>query len=261
VFWKVPRQERESRIATRVTVVHIGARPNLHVMISLARDVRFALRSARRSPGFTLVALVTLAVGIGAATATFSVANAIVLRPLPVHDQDRVLVLWAKQRDFAHVPVRWVEIDRYARESRAFERVGGIDYNGAWTWAMSERGQPAPVKGTWVTGDLFRVLGAVPQVGRLIERTDDVANAPPVAVISDGLWRRRYGADTSVVGRVLDYEGRRFTIIGVAPRGFDYPHGIDLWSAVLPFSPEAASDTAPGSLDIVPPVSSCSSRA
>ena len=231
--------------------MHIGARLSLPVMTSLARDIRFALRSARRSPAFTVVALVTLAVGIGAATATFSVANAIVLRPLPVHDQDRVLVLWAKQRDFAHVPVRWAEVDRYARESRAFERVGGIDYNGAWTWAMSERGQPAPVKATWVTGDLFRVLGAVPQVGRLIERTDDIPNAPPVAVISDDLWRRRYGADSSVVGRVLDYEGRRFTIIGVAPRGFDYPQGIDLWSAVLPFSPDAASDTAPGSLDIV----------
>ena len=97
-----------------------------HVMTSLARDIRFALRSARRSPGFTVVALVTLAVGIGAATATFSVANAILLRPLPVHDQDRVLVMWAKQRDFAHVPVRWAEIDRYARETRAFELWGNL---------------------------------------------------------------------------------------------------------------------------------------
>jgi hypothetical protein len=220
-------------------------------MHSVGQDIRFAVRFALRFRAFTGVALITLAVGIGTATATFSVANAIVLRPLPVRAQDRVVVMWAKQRDFAHVPVRWAEIDRFARESRAFERVAGIDYNGAWTWAMFERGQPAPVSATWVTGDFFQVLGIVPQVGRTIERTDDVPGAPPVAVISDGLWRRRYGADSGVVGRALDYEGKRFTIVGVAPRGFEYPHGVELWSAVVPFFPDVRSDTAAGSLDIV----------
>ena len=220
-------------------------------MQSVGQDIRFAARFALRSRAFTAVALLTLAVGIGTATATFSVANAIVLRPLPVRAQDRVVVMWAKQRDFAHVPVRWAEIQRFASESRAFEGVAGIDYNGAWTWAMFERGQPAPVAGTWVTGNFFQVLGVIPQVGRMIERTDDVPGAPLVAVITDGLWRRRYGADSSVVGRALDYEGKRFTIVGVAPRGFEYPHGVEMWSAVVPFFPDVRSDTATGSLDIV----------
>ena len=82
------------------------------------------------------MAVATLAVGIGVSTAAFSVANAILLRPLPVHEQERVVVMWAKQRDFAHVPLRWTGIDRYARETRAFERVGGVDYDGARTLAM-----------------------------------------------------------------------------------------------------------------------------
>ncbi|HUQ82343.1 MAG TPA: ABC transporter permease [Gemmatimonadaceae bacterium] len=220
-------------------------------MHSVGQDIRFAMRSARRFRAFTATALGTLAIGIGAATATFSVANGIVLRPLPVREQDRIVVMWARQRDFAHVPVRWAEIERFGRESRAFERVGGIDYNGAWTWAMSDAGQPAPIKGTWVTGDLFHVLGVVPQVGRMIERSDDVASAPLVAVISDGLWRRRYGADSGVVGRLLDYEGKRFTIVGVAPRGFEYPEGVELWSALVPFAPDVRADTATGSFDMV----------
>jgi len=219
-------------------------------MDGLRHDVRFALRSFRRSPAFSLVAVLTLATGIGVATATFTVANGIVFRPLPVREQDRVIVLWSKQRDFAHVPVRWADVDRFASESRVFEAVAGIDYNGAWTWAMSDRGEPAPIKGTWVTGDFFRVLGVVPQLGRVIERSDDVPNAPNVAVITDGLWRRRYGADTAVIGRPLAFEGKQFTIIGVAPRGFEYPQGVELWSAVVPFFPGAQSDTAPGSLDV-----------
>ena len=106
-------------------------------MDALWHDVRFASRSFRRSPTFTLLSIATLAVGIGVATATFTVANGILFRPLPVRAQDRVIVMWAKQRDFAHVPLRWSDIDRFGRETRAFERVAGIDYNGAWTWAIS----------------------------------------------------------------------------------------------------------------------------
>jgi putative ABC transport system permease protein len=195
--------------------------------------------------------VLTLGVGIGASTAAFSVADGIVFRPLPVRDEGRLVVMWAKQRDFAHVPMRWADVDRYAAETRAFERVGGVDYNGTWTWAMSDRGTPAPIKGTWVTGDFFAVLDVTPQVGRMIMKSDDVPNAPCVAVISDALWRTRFGSDASIVGRTLTYDGKQVTIVGVAPRGFEYPKGVELWSAVLAFSPDTRSDSASGSLDVV----------
>ena len=220
-------------------------------METLRHDLRFAVRSIRRAPGFAAVACLTLAIGIGAVTATFSVASGLLLRPLPLPSQDRVIVLWAKQRDFAHVPLRWSDVDRYGKESRAFARIAGIDYNGAWTWALSDRGEPVPAKGTFVTGGLFETLGIVPQLGRNINAGDDVPNAPRVAVISDALWRRRYGADSSIIGRVLEFDRKQITIVGVAPRGFEYPHGVELWAAMLPFSPNAQSNSAGGSLDLV----------
>src|SRR5690348_16936631 len=179
------------------------------MMESLRHDLRFAVRSIRRAPGFAVVACLTLAIGIGAVTATFSVASGLLLRPLPLPAQDRVIVMWAKQRDFAHVPLRWSDVDRYGKESRAFARIAGIDYNGAWTWALSDRGEAVPAKGTFVTGGLFETLGIVPQLGRIINASDDVPNAPRVAVISDALWRRRYGGDSSIIGRVLEFDRKQ----------------------------------------------------
>ena len=220
-------------------------------MESLRNDLRFAVRSIRRAPGFAIVACLTLAVGIGAVTATFSVANGLLLRPLPLPAQDRVIVMWAKQRDFAHVPLKWSDIDRYGKESRAFARVAGIDYNGTWTWALSERGEAVPAKGTFVTGGLFQALGIMPQLGRVIDAADDVPNAPRVAVISDALWRRRYGADSGVIGRVLDFDRKPITIVGVAPRGFEYPLGVEFWTPVRAFAPNVPSDSIPSSLDLV----------
>ena len=220
-------------------------------MESLRHDLRFALRSIRRTPGFAAIACLTLAIGIGAVTATFSVARGLLLRPLPLPAEDRVIVMWAKQRDFAHVPLKWTDVDRYGKESRAFQRVAGLDYNGTWTWALSDRGEAVPAKGTFVTGGLFRTLGIRPQLGRMITESDDVPNAARVAVISDALWRRRYAADSGIVGRVLEFDRKQITIVGVAPRGFEYPHGVEFWVPALPFSPNAATDSAPGSLDLV----------
>jgi predicted permease len=220
-------------------------------MESLLHDLRFALRAIRRAPGFAAVACLTLAIGIGAVTATFSVASGLLLRPLPLPAQDRVIVMWAKQRDFAHVPLKWTDVDRYGKESRTFARVAGIDYNGTWTWALSDRGNAMPARGTFVTGGLFGTLGISPQLGRVITASDDVPNAPRVAVISDAFWRRRYGADSAIIGRVLEFDRKQLTIVGVAPRGFEYPHGVEFWTPVLPFSPNAQRDSAPGSLDLV----------
>jgi predicted permease len=192
-----------------------------------------------------------VAIGIAAVTATFSIASGLLLRPLPLPAQDRVIVMWAKQRDFAHVPLKWSDVERYGKESRACTRVAGIDYNGAWTWALSDRGEAVPAKGTYVTGGLFQTLGISPQLGRVITERDDVPNAPRVAVISDALWRRRYGADSTVIGRVLEFDRTQITIVGVAPRGFEYPHGVEFWTPVRAFAPNVPADSIPSSLDLV----------
>ena len=130
---------------------------------ALLRDLRFAGRALRGNPGFTATAVATLALGIGAATAMFSVVNGILLRPLPVAEEDRVVVMWAKHPTadaFMHFPLRYPELRAFEEGSRALAGVAGVEYTGAWPQVLEEGGRSGTVAGTFVTGDLFRVLGA-----------------------------------------------------------------------------------------------------
>jgi putative ABC transport system permease protein len=202
------------------------------------QDLRYAVRTLRREPGFAAVAVLTLALGIGAATAMFSVVNGVLLRPLPVADEDRVVVTWAESpaRDFAHVPFPHPMLDEFRRQTRAFAAVAGIDYNGAWPQPMRDGDRVVTITGTWVTGDFFRVLGVVPALGRTLLPEDDVAGAPPVMVISHAFWQRHFGGDPSAVGRDFRWDGRAFTIVGVLPLGFEYPHGAEYWAPLAPLA-------------------------
>ncbi|HVH08525.1 MAG TPA: ABC transporter permease [Gemmatimonadales bacterium] len=199
-------------------------------------DFRHALRSLSRTPGFVLTAILTLALGIGLATAVFTVADALLLRRLPIRDQDRVVVLWGEARQGAYnYPLGLDDAREFARQTRSLERIAFISYYGAYQTPIRDGDQISRLRSAPVSGEFFDVLGTRPLLGRALRPADDVSGAAPV-VVSYAAWQRRFGGDPHVLGRqLLTYsDGVGHTIVGVMPRGLDYPRGTDFWAPVVP---------------------------
>jgi predicted permease len=204
---------------------------------TLLQNLRYAFRSLSHAPGFALTATLTLALGIGLATAVFTVADALLLRPLPVRDQNRIVVLWGKAREGAfNYPIELDDSREFARQARTLERIAFVSYYGAIAKPIRDGDQVSRLSRALVSGEFFDVLGARPVLGRGLRSTDDVSGAAPVAVLSYAAWQRRFGGDPTILGRqVITYDdGIAFTIVGVMPQGLDYPRGTDFWTAVVP---------------------------
>ena len=201
----------------------------------LRQDVRQAARALARRPGLTLVAVLTLGLGIGGATAIFSVADAVILRPLPFAEPDRLVMLWQADRikDQPFVEMGYPTFRDWRESNRVFEDLAGMPSTNE-AWVATGRGDAYPVHGRWVTGRFFDVLGVHPARGRALTAEDDRAAAPRVVVLSDELWRERLAADPGVVGQTLVLNDRAFTIVGVMPPGFTYPKGAQLWTPLVP---------------------------
>lgn len=219
---------------------------------SLAQDLRFAARALRRSPGFTVAAVATLALGIAAATAVFAVVHGVLLRPLPVRAQDEAVVLWTRAPSGAadHLPATYADLAALRARTRALRGVEGVAYQGALEQVVRDGAGPFTLRATWVTGGFFPLLGVAPLHGRTLLPADDVPGAAPVVVIGHGLWRRRFGGDPAAVGRRLEWNGKRYTIAGVLPRGFEYPAGAEAWAPALPDFP-ATLDAAAGPSEVL----------
>ena len=203
----------------------------------LLDDVRPALRSLRQSPGFAATAILTLALGIGLSTAVFTVADALLLRRLPVAAQERLVVVSSQMpsRAIDDFPIGLEGAREFARQARALSRVAFVAYEGAAPIAVREGSQLSRIHRAHVSGDFFSVLGAEPVLGRALRPEDDVRGAAPVMVISHRAWQQRFGGAPDVVGRriTMHESGIAFTIVGVMPRGLDYPRGADAWTALL----------------------------
>lgn len=198
--------------------------------------IRVALRSLRKTPGFTATALLTLALGIGLSTAVFTVADAVLLRPLPVRDQSRLLVLYGEDpsRGYADYPLGLEDGREFARRSTALDGVAFFGYEGAVPVPVVQGDRITRLRRAMVSGDFFQVLGARPVLGRALRASDDVAGAAPVAVLSYTAWQRRFDGDPGVLGRNLQVYGiADYTIVGVMPQGLDYPSGADLWAPIM----------------------------
>jgi predicted permease len=188
----------------------------------LAKDLRYAIRTLRKSPGFTAVAIVTLALGIGATTAIFSIVNAVLLRPLPFPEPDRLVRISFNEpglglRDVAFsVP----ELDDLRNRAGVFTDVSTISSDSV---NLTGTGHPERLEFIVTHPNYFSMLGVTPQIGRLFGPQDFALGFAPVAVISDGLWRRSYGADRNIIGRVVRLDNDPYTIIGVLPPGFRHP--------------------------------------
>ncbi len=188
---------------------------------ALLQDVRYGWRMLRKHPTFAIAAIVTLALGIGVNTAVFSVVNAILLRPLPVPEGSRFVVIATEQASDQTLPgVSFADLQDYrAASGEIFEDIAG--YSVGFLGLTVEGSQPHRVLVTWVTGNYFRALDIRPALGRLIQPDEGMpGRIDAVAVLGHSTWQRRFGSDPSVVGRIVMVNGRACTIVGVAPRGF-----------------------------------------
>jgi putative ABC transport system permease protein len=195
------------------------------------QDVRYGLRQLRRNPGFTAVAVLTLALGIGANTAIFSVVNAVLLRPLPfVHPEQLVQVFQAlPQQSITGAGVSYPNFIDWSRQSRVFKEIAAVR-RGAFT--LTGKGEPTYVNTANVTSSLFSLTGARPISGRTLLLEDDKPGAEPVVVMSEGLWRQRFGSDPSVVGTAIVLDKDPFTVVGIMPGDFRFPYqhpAVQLW--------------------------------
>jgi putative ABC transport system permease protein len=189
-------------------------------MHTTLQDLRYGGRTLLKSPGFLVVAVLTLALGIGANTAIFTVVNALLLRPLPYPEPGRLVMVWQDLRARGGPADEWASPGNYvdwSGEKGLFENVAAI---GGWRPTLTGGAEPEPIPGEQVTHEYFEVLGIEPSLGRGFRAADDVPNGARVAVIGDALWKRRFGADPGVVGRVVTLSGEPHEIIGVLPAGF-----------------------------------------
>ncbi len=199
-------------------------------MGALLQDLRFAVRSLGKHPGFAAVIVLTLGIGIGANSAIFSVVDASLLRPLPYADPDRLVQVQAR-RGADELGVSWLDYLDWKAQSRAFADLAY--FQEAKVHLGFEDGAEA-AGAVMTTRSLFSLLGVQPALGRGFLPEETVAGAAPVAVISDDLWRRRFIADPKVLGRTVRLEGESHTVIGVMPPGFHFPTNADLWVCVEP---------------------------
>ena len=216
-------------------------------METLRQDIRFGLRTLLKRPGFTLVAVLTLALGIGANSAIFSVVNAVVLRPLPYGAPDRLVALWGNlnQKGFEELELSAPEYADFRRAgAHVFEDVAAYSQGG---FNLTGAGEPERIQGVYATASLFPTLGVAPLRGRAYTEEEDRPGSDDVAVISHSLWQRRFGADPSVVGKSVTLDGRPTTIVGVMPAGFRFPdNDTDVWKPAA-FSADLLSPNNRGS--------------
>jgi len=197
----------------------------------LGRDVRFALRSLLRSPAFSTVAVLCLALGIGANAALFSVLNAVLLRPLPFAEPDRLVRIYEKTAE-KQGSVSVANFLDWQEQSTGFERLaayqdGSLNLQGG--------AEPERVSSVAATANLFTLLRVRPLLGSTFSEGADRTGAPQVAMVGEDLWRTRFGADPSLVGRVIQLNGLPHTVIGVMPRSFDFPAGGDATDVWVPY--------------------------
>jgi putative ABC transport system permease protein len=195
----------------------------------MIRDLRYSIRMLLKNPGFTLIAVFTLALGIGANTAIFSVVNAVLIKALPFQEPGRIVMLWtdnpALNLGIRELPPLPVDLIEWRRQAKSFEQIAAFDSSPI---DLSEQGDPERVGGVRITANLFSVLGVPPQLGRVFSVEEEQPGRDKVAIISHDLWQRRFGGETSIIGRLITVNRERRAVIGVMPPRFSFPRGAEM---------------------------------
>jgi hypothetical protein len=202
-------------------------------MHTLLQDLRYAFRGMRRSPGFAIIAILALAIGIGANSAIFSIVNAVVLKPLPYDKPEQLVQLWMR---FTGIGIpkdqNWVSAPEFTdlQQNRSLSHIAAID---EVSYNININANPERVEAASVSPSFFPMLGVQATVGRVFLQEEGQPGREFVALLSDALWRRRFGADRSVVGRNLTMNGQSYQIVGVLPRGFQLPTDAEIWTPLV----------------------------
>lgn len=196
---------------------------------TLSQDVRFAVRTLTRTPGFSLVAILSLALGTGAATALFSLVDTVVLKPLSYREPGRLVFVREVVPPLAHIyptlPVNIQHLRFWQEQARSFDSLAGLNGGSAM---LLTGGEPQVVGGAWVTANFFEALGVEPQLGRTFQPGEDQPGKANTVVITDGLWRRRFGASREILGQTIRLDGTPHLVVGVLPASFRFPKKDDL---------------------------------
>jgi putative ABC transport system permease protein len=217
----------------------------------LLQDVRYAIRTLVKKPGFAAITILTLAIGIGGNAAIFSAVRAVLLRPLPFPDPDRVVQLFSttvRNPEAVAGTASPPDFIDWRRESTSFVEMAAIN---AGAYALTGDGPAEQVTGASVTGGFFTVLGVAPLYGRALTVEDDAVGGPGVAVLSHALWTRRFGADPQAVGRTITIDADAYRIVGIMPRGLAYPLQSEIWIPQRFTADEIATQRGAHYLDVV----------
>lgn len=198
----------------------------------LVQNVRYGMRAWRNSPLFTIVAVATLAVGIGANSAIFTLVDAALLRPLPFPDPQRLVLVWEDTSMFGlkDSPVSFANYIEWRAQNHVFEQMGALEQK---SFRLTGAGDAQQVQGSIVTASLFETLSAPPALGRPFRSDEDQPGVPKTVILSDGLWERAFGRDPAIVGRTIDVNDEKYLVVGVMPPGFRFPdRSNELWAPV-----------------------------
>src|ERR1700683_3959762 len=219
-------------------------RRGLHVIETLLQDLLFGARMLRKNPGFTVVAVLTLALSIGANTAIFSVIDAVLLRPLPYKNSDQLVSIAANnvQRGINGLPVSFTKMTRVREQTRTLQSVGAYYPLNA---SLTTHGAPEQVSAARATAGFFEVLGVAPAAGRGFLSEEDREGGAEIAIISDGFWHSHFGAAPDLIGQTIPLDGKSVTVVGVLPASFHFPFAQpepDVWLPRV-FDPVALTPT------------------
>jgi putative ABC transport system permease protein len=196
-------------------------------METLFRDIRYGIRSLLKRPGFTVVALIALVLGIGANTAIFSLVNAVLLRPLPFAEPDRLVWMWGNIRNGGNrASVSPLDFLDYRKQNTTFEEFAA---SLALALNLTGNGEPQRLTAAGVTGNYFQVLGVKPALGRTFLLENESPGRDQVAVLSYGLWQTRFGGDPAILNKTVTLDGKRCQVVGVMPKNFSFPQAAELW--------------------------------
>jgi hypothetical protein len=191
-----------------------------HLLDTLAQDVRYALRTLRKSPGFTIVAVLTLALGIGANTAIFSVVQGVLLAPLPYSEPERLVFVWQNNLTLKHIiSDSYPDFLDWQRNARSFRQMTAFDWQDR---DLTSPGTPEHINGKLISSGFFGTLGVEPILGRDLSPQEDKPGGAPVVIISNRLWRDRFAGSTGALGKSVTLDGVAYTIIGVLPPKFRF---------------------------------------
>ena len=214
-------------------------RTNATYMDSIIKDIRYGVRGLLKHPGFTSIVVITLALGIGASTAIFSVVDSVLLRRLPYRNAERIIAIEEINQAGKLIQTTSANFLDWRAQNTVFEHLAAIKI-GTTNLALADHAERLSL--AKINTNFFDVFGVTPQYGRLFQPQDEQAGHEAVVVVSNTLWQRRFGSDPALIGKPITLDGANYTVVGIAPEGFQYPNKTELWLPPLKLAPEMNPD-------------------